>query len=213
MKQIRYILTDWFEVFSNGIYGKGEMGRLVEKVGLTREDYMEKDVEVNWTLLQELNRGNITEKVYWKKVIAETGWNVTPEQMITLTDEVVKIPIPGTAEIARDLHGMGYKFILISDLCPRTKTRILLSYPWITQLYEHTFFSCDYGKLKSDPGYFSFILEQTGINPEEAFFFDDYDVNVDVAKSVGINGVVFEDAIQLKDAMKAFGLYDQHSRA
>ena len=209
MRRIRYIFTDWFEVFSNGIYGKGEMGRLVEKVGLTREEYMKKDGEVNWALLQELNRGNITERTYWKRVIARTGWNVTPEQMIELTDEVVKIPIPGTAEIAKDLHAMGYKFILISDLCPKTKSRILLNYPWITQLYERTFFSCDYGKLKSDPDYFNFILEQTGINPEEAFFFDDYDVNVDTAKSVGINGVVFENAIQLEKAMRAAGLYDQ----
>ena len=40
--RIKNILIDWFELFTYGIYGKGEMGRLVETIGLSREAYMKK---------------------------------------------------------------------------------------------------------------------------------------------------------------------------
>ena len=206
--QIKYILFDWFEVFSNGIYGVGEMGRLVETIGLSKEDYMLKDEGFSWDLLQKQNRGLIPEKKYWKDVIADTGWNVTPEQMMELTDKAVAIPIPGTFNLAHDLYMMGYKLILVSDLGFELKERVLKDYPWVNQMFSSKYFSCDYGKIKKDPGYFEFILENEGIHHDEAIFIDDYHVNVSRAAEAGITGVLFKDALQLKETLTEMGIYN-----
>lgn len=200
---IKHILIDWFEVFSNGIYGAGEMGRLIEKVGLSLDDYMLKDNGYCWDELQKLNRGIINEKRYWRNVIQHTGWKVTVEQMMAITDEAVRIPILGTLDVAKDLHAKGYQLILISDLGFELKERILLAYPWIKQLFGAHYFSCDYGKIKADQGYFEFILNQEGINPNEALFIDDYFVNVARAEDAGIQGIIFKNALQLKQDLCA----------
>ena len=201
------LLIDWFEVLTNGIYGAGEMGRLVETIGLSKEEYMLKDNGRCWELLQKNNRGLISERKYWKEVIAETNWEVTAEQMMALTDRAVATPIPGTLDVLRDLHAMGYELILVSDLGHELKERILTYYPWINQLYRQKYFSCDYGKIKSDPGYFEFIMKSEGIEPGKAVFIDDYHINVARAAEAGITGVLFKDAIQLKETLTEMGIY------
>ena len=204
---IKNILVDWFEVQSNGMYGVGEMGRLVQKVGLSREEYMHKDSD-RFDLLNKLNRGQITEKRYWKGVLERTGWNVTVEQMMGLVDEAVRIPIPGTFDVLNNLHKQGYNLILVSDLGFELKERILDYYPWINQLFSGKYFSCDHDRIKSDPGCFEFIIEQEGINPDASIFIDDYDKNVARATEAGITGVLFQGAVQLKATLTEMGIYN-----
>ena len=201
MGKIKNILIDWFELFTYGIYGAGEMGRLVETIGLSKEAYMEKDTGETWELHHVLSRGGCNERYYWESLIESGNWNVTTDQLMALTDEVVKHTIPGTADMVRQLREQGYRIILISDLWEELKERILLNYPWIMQLFDARYFSCDFHMIKSDPGFFKFILDCENIKPEESIFIDDYYVNVNRAKEAGIQGIVFENAIQTKQEL------------
>ena len=199
--RIKNILIDWFELFTYGIYGKGEMGRLVETIGLSREAYMEKDEGETWELHHLLNRGLCNERYYWESLIESGNWKVTPDQLMALTDEVVKCTIPGTADTVWQLRKQGYRLILVSDLWEEMKERVLLNYPWIMQLFDARYFSCDFRMIKSDPGFFEFILACEEINPEETLFIDDYYVNVERAAETGIRGIVFENALQMKQEL------------
>ncbi len=198
------ILCDWFETIGYGMYGKGKMGDLVEQqLGLKREEY---DNERSWELLKELSRGKLTEREYWTKVIEEAGWPYTPEQMIALTDQVVKYPVPGTDGILQELHAKGYDLYLVSDLHEEIKDRIMATYPWITQMFKRCYWSFESGMLKSDPDLFETILRDIGCEPGLTFFIDDYIENINAASDLGIKGILFEDARQLRDKLTQAGL-------
>ncbi|MBR1939419.1 HAD family phosphatase [Candidatus Saccharibacteria bacterium] len=201
------IIFDWNEVFANGIYAAGKMGDLVEhELGLSRKDYAAKDNELNWPLCQELNRGKLTERAYWERMIQQNGWSLRPEQFAALTDSVIKHPIIGTTEIARELYDKGYRMILVSDVWQELKERILREYPWIPGMFDKVYWSCDYGRIKSDPDYFDFIINDADINPAESIFIDDYHVNTERAEQAGITSIVFNDAIQLRTILKILGI-------
>ena len=55
------------------------------------------------------------------------------------------------------------------------------------------------GLLKPDPDYFQHILGELQIDPVECIFIDDRFENVLSARSLGINGLVFESVEKLKD--------------
>ena len=57
------------------------------------------------------------------------------------------------------------------------------------ELFDELYFSCDIGMRKPEERIFRFVLEESGITPTEAVFFDDDLRNVDGARAVGIESV------------------------
>jgi putative hydrolase of the HAD superfamily len=73
-------------------------------------------------------------------------------------------------------------------------------------IFDYVFSSSDLGHIKPDPRFFSGILEQLKSQPEfadlvpaEIVFFDDKTVYVDSAKSLGLDGVVYEHPRQVNE--------------
>lgn len=64
-----------------------------------------------------------------------------------------------------------------------------------------TFFSYEFQKTKKDQATFLEVLHQTACAPEDCLFIDDNPKNVAVAESVGITGIRFVDAAQLRVAL------------
>ena len=60
--------------------------------------------------------------------------------------------------------------------------------------------------IKPDEGIYKLLLERYNINPGEAVFIDDTRVNIEVARSLGINGIVFETREQVLRDLKALGV-------
>ncbi len=204
---IENIFFDFFEVFSNGMYWGGEMGRLVEqRFGISVDDYAKKDTGESWGLWKKLNRAEIREKEYWDKILEIHPWQVTPEQFIQCTREAMKVEIPGTLQLARELYFKGYNLYLVSDVWAEMRDMMFVQYPWICRLFKKHYFSCEFGQVKSDPNYFEKICEDAGVDPARSLFIDDYDVNVNRAIEAGMQGIVFENATQLrKEIEKIFG--------
>lgn len=95
----------------------------------------------------------------------------------------------------------NYQLILLSDHIKEWGEYILDNNQEIS-IFEHQFFSYEYGKLKTDEGCFEYVLSELKINPEETIFIDDCQENIDMAKKSGISGVLFENAEQLKKELR-----------
>lgn len=63
------------------------------------------------------------------------------------------------------------------------------------QYFTDGIVSCDVGVEKPDIRIYEMLIEKTGLNPNTSLFFDDKKANVDAAKKVGIDGVVFTQSI------------------
>ncbi|MFF1821286.1 HAD-IA family hydrolase [Kribbella sp. NPDC058245] len=76
--------------------------------------------------------------------------------------------------------------------------------------FDQSFYSCDLGLRKPDPAYFRAILSATGAPASSVLFVDDLSVNVEGARSIGINAEVYDlntagpDA--LTDLLRKYGL-------
>ena len=64
----------------------------------------------------------------------------------------------------------------------------------LLDLFDTVFCSGDEGVKKPDPAAFEITLERLGVAPEEAVFIDDTMRHVNVARSLGIHGVLFTTA-------------------
>jgi putative hydrolase of the HAD superfamily len=58
-------------------------------------------------------------------------------------------------------------------------------------VFDQQFYSCELGLAKPDPAYFTTILESLDVKPSTVLFVDDTAVNVDGARTTGLNAELF----------------------
>jgi epoxide hydrolase-like predicted phosphatase len=62
--------------------------------------------------------------------------------------------------------------------------------------FDHMTISAEVGLAKPDARIYQHALEKLGVHAEEAIFIDDMPANIDAAKVLGMQGVVFQEAEQ-----------------
>ncbi|WP_412537952.1 HAD-IA family hydrolase [Longispora sp. K20-0274] len=78
----------------------------------------------------------------------------------------------------------------------------LHAHPWLTG----AFVSHRLGYAKPDPRYFTALLAEAGLRPEECLFVDDKQPLVDSAREVGLTGVRYESVEQIAEELRAHNL-------
>ncbi len=102
-------------------------------------------------------------------------------------DELV--PIPGMAELVREVKRLGYGVYLLSNA-----TSVLSEYfPRIpgSECFDGRIVSADVKLLKPQPEIYEALYQRYGLDPAECFFIDDNLLNVDGAWLTGMNATVF----------------------
>lgn len=102
------------------------------------------------------------------------------------------------AQLAR-----GYKLGVISNV-GRSLDHYLDSE--LLQVFEEITLSCDVHTMKPDSEIYQYHLNKLNVSPEEAIFIDDRQVNVDGARAVGMRGVFFKNADQLRTELVELGV-------
>jgi putative hydrolase of the HAD superfamily len=98
---------------------------------------------------------------------------------------------------------------LISELSAKYKIYGLVNAPFgwselrrgilgLDKYFSRVFVSHEIDVRKPDPKIFHYLLENTGLAPEECFFVDDREENVLAAKQLGMEGCVFDSVKNLK---------------
>lgn len=102
----------------------------------------------------------------------------------------------------QELQGKGYKTFLLSNISRKLCRSFHEELNIIPQM-DGAIFSCEVHALKPELEIYRIFLDTYKLKPEECLFFDDLPENVEAAKRMGIEGIVFkgyEDAIkQLKE--------------
>jgi len=74
--------------------------------------------------------------------------------------------------------------------------------------FDDVILSCEVEMAKPDTAIFEYALDRLKVRPNEVFFVDDIPKNVTVAKSLGMHGLVFTSAAQLKTDLQELGIND-----
>lgn len=114
-------------------------------------------------------------------------------------------PIDGTVEILRTLHGHGDPFYAITNFSTEKWAECVERFDFL-DLFADTVVSAHERMLKPDPRIYRALLERNGLDPAECLFIDDSQKNVDGARAVGMNAILFTDPPALAAQLGSHGV-------
>lgn len=106
-------------------------------------------------------------------------------------------PVPGTAEVIRDLLAAGVPCFGLSNWAKENFNVARRANPVIDELAD-VIVSGEVGLAKPDPEIFHYALRRFGLEADAAVMIDDTQANLDSAAGVGLGTVLFTTAEQLR---------------
>lgn len=97
----------------------------------------------------------------------------------------------------QELRQKGIKIYLASDHS-KYRAKDLWENVGLKEYFDGHFFSCNLGTTKAKPDFYTNVLEELGLHPNEVAFFDDEEENIEVAKKAGIKAQVYKSVDDLK---------------
>lgn len=195
---IKNIIFDMSEVIISGYHG---VEKILEQQYAIPEEAWERQRLSKNELFLNLMRGNLSEDAYLEELLQGTNWNISIEQLKTAIRLNLNRPVPGTMKVVRELKGK-YQLILLSDYV-REWMKYIEERNEDLRIFDKKIFSYNIGTTKSEVETFETVLEQTKIVADETLFIDDYEKNAKNAEAVGIHGIVFENAEQLRKILSS----------
>ncbi|MBI2004065.1 HAD-IA family hydrolase [Candidatus Pacearchaeota archaeon] len=101
--------------------------------------------------------------------------------------------------IAKNLYKKGYKLVLITNSeIPATNYFKRKNY----NIFSKIFVSININMIKTEKQFYKYLLKKLKVRSEEALLVDDKTYCTSIAKSVGINTILFKNGRQLKRDLK-----------
>ena len=148
---------------------------------------------------QEALIGRKTATEFWHSIGPELGLK-SPEEIIEFrrryhADESINNEV---LTLIRQLYNR-YKLAVLSNNPPGLGKWLA---DWgIIDLFEVIFCSGDEGLVKPDPAAYHLTLKRLGVLPHEAVFIDDTSGHVKAAQKLGLHGLIFTNAAELRQEL------------
>lgn len=199
---IRHIVFDMGQVlvrFSDGLFSKRL--RLSEAdAELIRREVL---ATTEW---MRMDRGTISDDDALARMCARLPQRLhdTAAYLVHRWNDPI-VPVPGMADVARDLKAAGYDLYLLSNAASRQHTY------WHdipgSEYFSGTFISADYHLLKPEDAIYQAFFQRFGLQPEECLFIDDSAANIEASENAGMAGIVFHgDAAHLRRQLAERGI-------
>jgi putative hydrolase of the HAD superfamily len=115
-------------------------------------------------------------------------------------------PIPGSLELLEHLSNKGVPLYCITDNVHEIMDRLREKYDF-WKYFKGVVVSADLGILKPAPEIYHHLLDTYNLKAEECVFIDDYGINVEGAKAVGMKAIAFTDAQSCRaEVLKMLGM-------
>jgi putative hydrolase of the HAD superfamily len=153
------------------------------------------------------DRGDLLPGEYWRKFAAQAGVKIaadTIEQARQLDLELWSHINDAMILWVQQLHDAGFKTAILSNMPTDMATHVRENFAWISHFDQHVF-SGEVRSVKPEPEIYQHCIEVLGVQPSEALFIDDRDVNLEQARAAGIRGIRFQSVEQLREELQALG--------
>lgn len=111
---------------------------------------------------------------------------------------------PGMVDLVKELKKQGYQTALLSNV--RKSSAQIKRKLGLYDLFHPTILSYESGYKKPDVKAYKLMLDKLNLPPQEVLFIDNRQVNIDAAKALGMDAILFENAEQLTQALKDRGI-------
>ncbi len=181
--------------------------RFIRRLNLPEEDgrllMNEVFLSLEWA---QLDRGSIDDRGAYETIRRRLPQRLHPAawELISRWDQPL-LPVPGMAELVRELKEAGYGLYLLSN----ASLRMPAYWPRVpgNEFFDGVLLSCQVRYVKPEQEIFRLLFERFGLKPEECFFVDDAPLNIEAAFCAGMAGAVFHgDAEDLRTNLRRAGI-------
>jgi len=161
-----------------------------------------------WAHRHAYDAGELNSQTYWEKIAADAGFPLNDELRRTLIEQDSRMwgnlnqPM---VDWAQKLLASGMRVGVLSNMGDATRDHLLREHAWL-RTFHHLTWSCELLIAKPDPAIYQHTLDKLGVTADEAIFIDDIQRNIDAAKTLGIDGILFTGVDQLRTDLAARNL-------
>lgn len=180
-----------------------------EQIDRFADIFHTEDKEKLWKLINRelgpLCTGKISERDFWKKIAQSYGADAKdiPDQLWELDYEETNPLNMETLAFVDELR-KKYKVILVSNTI---EPHVMINRR--RGLFDHfddVLNSNEVGLSKDATEIFELALSRSGLSPSEVAFVDDVEIFLEIVKPIGIRGILFKSAKQIKCDLEALGV-------
>ncbi|MCS6952279.1 MAG: HAD family phosphatase [Bryobacterales bacterium] len=155
-------------------------------------------------LVPPFERGEVSPEEFVRRLSAALHLEVSYERFCELWSSIF---LPETLVPESLVEGLKRRsrLLVLSNTNAIHFAMIQQRYPILRHFDDHVL-SYEMGYLKPAPEIYRAAIARAGCAPEEIFFTDDLEANVEAARREGIDAVRFESAEQLKRELERRGL-------
>jgi 2-haloacid dehalogenase len=139
-----------------------------------------------------------------ERVAAHPEWEREIRAFYGRWIEMVGGPIPGTADIMRELAALGVRLFALSNWSAETFPLVRHRFPEL-DLFEKIVISGEHGCAKPDERFYRIGLDEIGLPAESLLFIDDSQRNILAAERLGFIPLLFKTAKELRGDLRAMG--------
>lgn len=149
----------------------------------------------------DFDLGNVSQRHVSECIAADRGISVAEASAEIDSIRDVLSEAPKSLDLVRELHSMGYRLYVLSNMPHEFWARIrhyeLFSYMqgWVISCEEHL--------SKPDERIYRLLMERYGLEAAESVFVDDRRINIEAARAVGMEGIVFTDVEECRRQLLA----------
>ncbi len=180
----------------NGVFIQSEKlsNRFQEKYGVENKVFFSALKEIMGKV-RLLKVGNAFD--YWKPYLERWGVGLSEQEFFQFWFSGEKENIK-MIELAKAIKGSGKKIFILSNNFRERTNFYNNSFHFLHEIPEKVYYSWQTGFLKSDSRAYRLVLDENNLTPNQVVFFDDSKENVEIARSVGIQGYIFSDVEDTK---------------
>lgn len=129
----------------------------------------------------------------------------------TYWEESIIETIDGTIEITRELKKAGCKLYLLSNFSAEKFSLMPERYNFL-QLFDDIIISGEHKLIKPDPAIYHLTLKRINREANECLFIDDSIHNIETARTLGFQTILFQTPEQLDKDLQNMRLYNNSTR-
>jgi putative hydrolase of the HAD superfamily len=192
--KIRAVIFDFGEVLCHRPLHE-DFAPMAKILRLTPERFVERYMQNRLPY----DRGDLTAEQYWRGFAAETGHQLSEEEVAELERgdlTVWRRMDPVLLDWVERLRTAGIRAGVLSNMFIALATELRRSAPWLKK-FDAQSFSAELRVTKPHPEIYRHNLRQMGVSEGEALFLDDRQENVAGACAIGMHGLRYTNAQDL----------------
>ena len=161
-----------------------------------------------WQFREAYDLGSLDGCAYWQAVVATAGKSLSPREVneLIVRDAGLWMGVdPVLLAWTKELRRQGLRTAVLSNMPREISAHLRRTAEWQGN-FDALVFSGEAGMVKPQAEIYHLCLRALAVQPQEALFIDDREVNVEGAVAIGMHGVRFHSVEQLVSDVQPFGL-------